>query len=174
MAELPNWGKYTSRWVFPGPRLCLPSVLLTAVPSPLSYPAPGLLMDIPHPSKLVSNFIYKVSFALYPWLRLRPNLFIFNHTQICVLHWLEFLGVSGILLLLLLYSNDTNRPGSWPRFINMIIMYHLGAITRPVLFPFGAIIYLFRAIMYCITTLEFQGSGQSYSYSFSPLASLAS
>ena len=47
MAELPTWGKYTSRWVFPGPRLCLPSVLLTAVPSTRSYPTPGLLIDIP-------------------------------------------------------------------------------------------------------------------------------
>ena len=44
-------------YVFPGSRLCLPSVLLTAVPSALSYPTPGLLMDTPHPSKLVSNFI---------------------------------------------------------------------------------------------------------------------
>ena len=32
---------------FPGIRLCLPSVLLIAVPSTLSYPTPGLLMDIP-------------------------------------------------------------------------------------------------------------------------------
>ena len=30
-----------------GTRLCLPSVLLTAVPSTLSYPTPGLFMDIP-------------------------------------------------------------------------------------------------------------------------------
>ena len=63
----------TSRWVFPGPRLCLPFVLLTAVPSTLSYPTPGLLMDIPHPSKLVRNFMVSNSNMRYYKIQILPS-----------------------------------------------------------------------------------------------------
>ena len=50
------------------PSLDQPSVQLTAVPSTLSYPTPGLSMDIPHPSKLVRNFILLLLLLLSSFL----------------------------------------------------------------------------------------------------------